>query len=69
MTKSGAEVGTWSLKEGYYIALTIDGRNYNGVVVPGWDMYAVAAKQEGRLCITAVSDEGVSLWAIGGKVS
>lgn len=69
VTKSGAEVGTWSLKEGYYIALTIDGRNYNGVVVPGWDMYAVAAKQEGRLCITAVSDEGVSLWAIGGKVS
>lgn len=69
VTKGSAEVGEWTLKEGYYIALTIDGKTYNGVVVPGWDMYVPLAKQEGRLCITAVSDEGVSLWAIGGKVA
>ena len=69
VTKGSAEVGAWSLKEGYYVALTIDGKNYNGVVVPGWDMYALGANQEGRLCLTAVSDQGFPLWAIGGKVS
>ncbi len=69
VTKGSAEVGEWSLKEGYYVALTIDGKNYNGVVVPGWDMYALGANQEGRLCLTAVSDQGIPLWAIGGKVS
>ena len=68
ITRGSAEAGSWTLKDGYYITLVIDGATYKGVVVPGWDMYAVASKQTGRLCITAVSDKGVSLWAIEGKV-
>ena len=68
VVSGGKEVGAWSLKDGYYISLTIDSKEYKGVVVPGWDMYARSASQEGRLCITAVSSEGVALWGIEGKV-
>ena len=66
--KGSDEAGTWSLKDGYYLTLTIDGKEYKGVVVPGWDMYASTKEREGRLCISAVSNEGVSLWAIAGKI-
>lgn len=69
ITKGQQEVGSWQLKDGYYITLTIDAKEYKGVIVPGWDMYAVPLKQEGRLCVSAVSNEGVALWAIEGKVS
>lgn len=65
VTKGATEVGEWSIKDGYYVTLTISNMEYNGVVVPGWDMYKIPASQrEGVLCITAVSNEGVSLWAI-----
>ena len=63
--KGNSEVGTWSIKDGYYVTITLGTAEYNGVVVPGWDMYtANKNNREGKLCITAVSDEGVSLWAI-----
>lgn len=68
ITKGSNEVGSWTLKDGYYITLTIDSVSYKGVIVPGWDMYPSASKQEARLCISAVSDAGVSLWAVAGKV-
>lgn len=56
---------TWTLKEGYYIELTIKGVTYKGVVAPGWDTYVNgASNQKAVVAISAVSDTGVSLWAI-----
>ena len=63
VTKAGASVGTWELKENYYIELTIDNVVYKGVVAPGFDMYKRAGGV-GGLTITAVSNEGRPLWAI-----
>ncbi|MDE6411540.1 MAG: glycoside hydrolase family 43 protein [Clostridia bacterium] len=64
--KSGSsEVGTWTLKQNYYIELTIDGKTYKGVVAPGWDTYtANVNNQKAVVTITAVSNEGKALWAI-----
>ncbi len=61
VTKAGASVGTWTLKQGFYVEITIDSVTYKGVVAPGWDMYG--NKQAG-LSLTAISDEGRPLWAI-----
>ena len=58
------EAGAWTLSGDYYITITLDGVTYKGVVAPGWDMYSVKSKQDGVVCITAVSDTGRALWAI-----
>lgn len=62
ITKGGSNVGTWELKDGYYIELTISGVTYKGVVVPGWDIYS--NNPAATVNITAVSNAGRSLWAI-----
>ena len=59
--KGAEEVGTWELKQGYYITVTVSGAAYSGVVVPGWDMYG---NKNSAFSVTAVSDEGRSLWAV-----
>ena len=71
------QAGTWTLKDGYYAEITlketrtVNGQAttvdivYKGVVAPGWDTYASkVADQKGVITITAVSNEGISLWAI-----
>ena len=58
------EAGTWTLKEGYYIELTINGELYKGVVAPGWDTYSKDTDQKGVVTITAISAKGISLWGI-----
>lgn len=74
--KDGAEVGSWTVKQDYYVeitlkeAKTVDGQAttvdvvYKGVIAPGWDNYAGASKQKGVYTITAVSNAGRALWAI-----
>ena len=63
---TGGDAGdSWTLKDGYYIELTLKGVTYKGVVAPGWDTYANgAAKQKAVVTITAVSNTGISLWGI-----
>ena len=58
------QVGTWTVKQDYYVEITIDEIVYKGVVAPGWDNYGGATEQKGGYTITAVSNEGRSLWAI-----
>ena len=57
------EAGTWTLKQGYYVEITLNNVTYKGVVAPGWDTYARDA-QKAVVTISAVSDAGISLWAI-----
>ena len=72
LTADGKVTGTgtqstdsWTLKQGYYIELTIKGVTYKGVVAPGWDTYTrTASKQKAVITISAVSNEGISLWGI-----
>ncbi len=59
--KGGTEVGTWAMKQNYYISVTVSGVAYSGVVVPGWDMYGDSNL---TFSVTAVSGEGRSLWAV-----
>ena len=63
ISKGSAEVGTWELKQSYYVTLTINDVIYKGVVVPGFDMYTKTGAK-GILTITAVSNAGVPLWAL-----
>ena len=66
-TVTGGDTGdSWTLKQGYYIELTLKGVTYKGVVAPGWDTYVSGntSKQKAVVTITAVSGEGISLWAI-----
>ncbi len=61
----GNATDTRTLKEGYYIELTVKGVTYKGVVAPGWDTYVNStASQKAVVTISAVSDSGVSLWAV-----
>ena len=55
---------TWTLKQGYYIEITLNGVTYKGVVAPGWDTYARAANQKAVITFSAISDAGISLWGI-----
>lgn len=55
---------TWTLKQNYYIEITIAGKTYKGVVAPGWDIYTTPANYKGVIVFTAVADDGASLWAI-----
>ncbi len=65
ITLGGAEKGTWTLEEGFYVTIVLDGVTYKGVVAPIWDMYS---ESNGAVPgITAVSDAGRSLWAIAVK--
>ena len=65
-TVTGGNSGdSWTLKEGYYIELTLKGVTYKGVVAPGWDTYTTStSKQKAVITISAVSNEGISLWAV-----
>lgn len=62
VTAEGTEVGTWELKEAYYITITIDGNVYKGVVAPAWCSY-VQKNNKGVFCITAALDDCSALWA------
>lgn len=65
ITGTGVQSGDgWTLKQGYYIEITLKGVIYKGVVAPGWDMYSKTSAQKGVVTITAVSNAGISLWAI-----
>ena len=55
------EAGSWTLSQNFYISVTIGSATYQGVAVPSWDMYT---NKNAAVSITAVSDKGVSLWAI-----
>ena len=59
------EAGTWTLKQGYYVEITLNSVTYKGVVAPGWDIYTNnTANQKGVVTISAVSGNGISLWAV-----
>lgn len=68
VTKGTAEAGTWSITDSFYVTITLNGTEYKGVIVPGWDMYTPNARnQKPVFAITAISklsDQGGSLWAI-----
>lgn len=53
------EAGTWTVTSDYYVEIVLNGVTYNGVIAPAWISYENAA----GLCMTAVSDQGGSLWA------
>ena len=64
VTGTGAQSGdSWTLKQGYYVEITLKGVTYKGVVAPGWDIYS-SKNQKGVVTITAVSDAGIPLWAL-----
>ncbi|MDE6412238.1 MAG: glycoside hydrolase family 43 protein [Clostridia bacterium] len=55
---TGAQSGTWSYKaNGNYIEITLNGVTYKGVAMPVW------TDNGGKIALSAVSDEGRSLWA------
>lgn len=62
--KGTEAAGSWTVKENYYVEITLGETVYRGVIAPGWDMYSAEEDQEGVLSISAVSDTGVSFWAI-----
>ena len=68
VTQGTAKKGTWSITDSFYVTITLNGTEYKGVVVPGWDVYtANKARQKPVFAITAISklsDQGGSLWAI-----
>lgn len=59
--QNGVSKGAWQISGDYYITLTLNGKTYNGVIVPTWCMH----KSKAVLSITAVSQDGVALWANG----
>lgn len=62
---SGAEKGSWVVKEDYYVEITLDGVLYKGVICPGWRMYDPTNEQCAVLSFTTVSEAGRALWAVG----
>lgn len=56
----GDPAGTWSLKEGYYLSITIGGTAYSGVVCAGWRL--TQSSSGGAICLTATSASGLPLW-------
>ena len=70
VTSGSENVGTWTLSGDYYVTITLTGGDwqgtYKGVVAPGWDMYVEnAASAYSTFSMTAVSDTGRPLWAVG----
>ncbi len=68
----GASLGTWTLSGDYYITITLTEGDwigtFKGVVTPSWDnMYVPNFIQDAysTFSLTAVSDTGRSLWAVG----
>ena len=55
---TGGRTGTWERSGQNTATLTIDGEVYSGVFAPIWD----PDLEEWSLGLTAVSDEGVTLW-------
>lgn len=60
--KEGAETGSWTVKQDYYVEITLDGVTYKGVIVPSWKDYG---NKKGIYSITATSDTGRPLWCNG----
>ena len=61
-----ASAGSWTVTDDYYVEITLDGVTYNGVICPGWrEYYNNVNDYHGVINMTAVSDEGRSLWVIG----
>ena len=66
ITLDGANVGSWELSGAYYIHVTLDGVTYKGVVTPSYTMYERDVYSNyGTFSITATSDAGIPLWAVG----
>ena len=66
ITLEGENVGTWALSGDYYMTVTLDGVEYNGVVTPSWSMYGATSNDNyPTFSITATSDTGIPLWAVG----
>ena len=64
--KKGAEsAGSWTVKQDFYVEITLGEEVYKGVIVPVWDIYSAKANRKGVLGITAVNAKGNSLWALG----
>ena len=66
VTKGSAEVGTWTLKQNFYIDVTINEVTYKGVVALGWNNYSNTGAV---FSITAISDKGYSLWGVAKTVA
>lgn len=69
---AGSEsIGTWTLSGDYYVTITLTGGDwkgtYKGVVTPSWDNMYTASAWDGyaTFSMTAVSDTGRPLWAVG----
>lgn len=61
ITKAGVESGSWSVKQDYYVEITLDSVVYKGVIAPAWINY----KNKAGLCMTATSATGGALWVNG----
>ena len=66
ITLEGENVGTWALSGDYYMTVTLDGVEYKGVVTPSWSMYGATSDDNyPTFSITAMSNTGIPLWAVG----
>ena len=65
----GAAAGSWSLTENWYVTVTLGEVTYKGVATPSYTMYVRSYDDDyatySRFSLTAVSDTGRSLWAVG----
>ncbi len=58
---AGVDAGSWTVKQDYYVEITLDNVVYKGVMAPAWNSYSNKA----ALCMTATSAAGRSLWVNG----
>ena len=58
-TITGAHEGTWACADGVNITLTLDGKNYIGVMHTALD----ASQKTWVTCISALDESGAALWA------
>ncbi len=57
---SGAQAGSWSVTDDYYVTITLKNIEYKGVLAPGWRDYG---EKQGIYCMTATSSSGNPIWA------
>lgn len=62
-TLIGEMNGTWELKDGNKLILTIDGVVYKGVILEQWDEFGL----KNVMTFSVLSEEGVSIWGSGYK--
>lgn len=60
---SGTQSGTWELKNGNFLTLTLEGEKYYGVVLKQWDEFG----KKMVMVFTAQSEKGISVWGSGLK--